>query len=211
MTLPPIYNNIITWRLSNRIPRTKYAPCASTPGSAVSYPQRLAPGASVTTGREPVHKYAWTVPGQPAPWMVQRWKSPRHLSASGVIRMRDYQDLIQASFIARFGPPPRHQGLVALDFVFYRRPGGKRKHWKDAHVLAELQKKPDCTNLQKACEDALSDFLFLDDRQVVDIHSRRGLALVGSEPRTAISAYIGTEDIMQTLDWLDSDGWITHD
>jgi Holliday junction resolvase RusA-like endonuclease len=148
-----------------------------------------------------VHKYQWTVPGQPAPWVVQRWKSPRHLSASGVIRMRDYQDLIQGCFIQKFGPPPRHKGLVILDFVFYRTPGGTRKHWTDAHVLDALQRRPDTTNIQKACEDALSDFLFEDDKQVIDIRSRRGLAIMGASPRTVITAHIGDLDIMRSVAW----------
>jgi Holliday junction resolvase RusA-like endonuclease len=115
--------------------------------------------------------------------------------------MRDFQDLIQASFIARFGPPPRHEGLVVLDLVFYRTPGDKRKNWTDAHVLTALQKKPDTTNIQKACEDALSDFLFQDDRQVIDIRSRRGLAIMGADPRTVITAHIGDLDIMRSVAW----------
>jgi hypothetical protein len=115
--------------------------------------------------------------------------------------MRDFQDLIQASFIARFGPPPRHEGLVILDFVFYRQPSGTRKHWTDAHVLTALQKKPDTTNIQKACEDALSGFLFQDDRQVIDIRSRRGLAIMGASPRTVITASIGDLDIMRSVAW----------
>ena len=149
----------------------------------------------------PVYKYEWTVPGQPAPWVVQRWRSPRHLSPSGVIRMRDYQERIQASFLEQYGTAPRHEGLVVLDFIFYRTPGEKRKHWKDVHVMAALQRRPDTTNIQKCVEDALSDFLFVDDRQVIDIHSRRGIAVFGAEPRTIVTAHIGDMDIARSIAW----------
>ena len=156
----------------------------------------------VRTAQSAVHKYEWTVPGQPAPWVVQRWKSPRHLSASGVLRMRDYQELIQACFMVKYGAAPRHEGLVILNFIFYRQPSGGRKRWTDAHVIDALQRRPDTTNIQKACEDALSGFLFQDDKQVIDIHSRRGLALMGASPRTIITAHIGDEmDVMRAAAW----------
>ena len=90
--------------------------------------------------------------------------------------MRGYQDNIRFVFLAGYGRTVPLTGPVALELVFARGLGvaGKRK----------ATSRPDLTNLQKACEDALNGFAFLDDAQVVSVRASK---ITAAEPYTSIT------------------------
>ena len=114
--------------------------------------------------------YTFSVPGNPARWMVfTRRGKP---GASWYV-LQEYKARIAQVVKDTPGVMPL-RGRVELTLVFARgtparAPKGaeKRLQWQQAHII----KRPDLTNYQKAAEDALSGIIFQDDSQVVMVHS----------------------------------------
>jgi len=122
-------------------------------------------------------EYRLFLPGEAAPWTVQRARFANKNASPSVLRMRTFQDRIRAAFLAKYGrPDPPLTGPIALDLVFARG-GGK-------HGRRKATSRPDITNLQKACEDALNDYAYRDDCQVVQVTAQK---VVTSEPYTCIT------------------------
>lgn len=114
--------------------------------------------------------YTFTVPGNPARWMVftKRGRPPPswHL-------LQEYKARIAQVVKDTPGVLPL-RGRVELTLIFARgtparAPKGaeKRLQWQQSHII----KRPDLTNYQKAAEDALTGLLYQDDSQVVMVHS----------------------------------------
>ena len=109
-----------------------------------------------------------TIPGRAVPWQAPtlgRNGGVNH-SARNYARYKQWLRTV-ADFAAlsrpRGGP---YAGPVSLRIVVYRRPG---------RGVA-----PDATNLQKAIEDGLQQVIYVNDRQVRDVHTT--LHVTATEP-----------------------------
>jgi len=77
-------------------------------------------------------------------------------------------------------------GPLHLDITFYMPiPKSWAKKKKAAALNNEIfpVTKPDCSNLQKGCEDAMNEIVYHDDSQIVDVHI---LKLYGATPCSEI-------------------------
>lgn len=93
------------------------------------------------------------------------WKAPTVSRAGGVVHGRDYKRFVAWQAEVRRQAAPLmgrrrpYGGPVALEMTFYLNPRGGTP--------------PDPTNLQKSTEDAMQGILFVNDRQVQEVTSRR--------------------------------------
>ncbi len=81
---------------------------------------------------------------------------------------------------------PRFEGAIRCEYNYYMPiPKSTSKKRRALMISGEIRPttRPDCTNIQKFYEDCLNDFLFDDDSQVVDVHSRKWY---GEIPRVVI-------------------------
>jgi len=130
------------------------------------------------------------VPGEPRPWTVWAKRGPK---PDGFVRMEVWQAQIQAAVRAGFSNEPL-SGPLQMETVFVRgypdsapKTPSAQVRWSEKHILT----KPDLTNYQKACEDALIGLLFHDDNQVVQHNSSKTYGYPGKEPYTIIEVREG--------------------
>lgn len=108
----------------------------------------------------------FTVPGKPAPKGRPRFVRGRAVTPQ---RTRDYEAHVQITIM---------HALARLE-------GWRREGRKRVHLMFELDSgvRGDIDNLAKAVLDACNGLLWLDDRQVVDLHIQ---ILDAPTPRTVI-------------------------
>jgi Holliday junction resolvase RusA-like endonuclease len=92
-----------------------------------------------------------------------------------------YKELFHAFILSQYKAPPL-RGYVRLDFTFYfpypKSASEKRKALMDSGQLYPT--RSDLTNLQKFAEDCLKSIVIEDDRNVVQISSKKLYASSGS-------------------------------
>ena len=103
----------------------------------------------------------FSVPGECVPWRMG--KTSRYGGVSGLATLKAYEAKV-ADF-ARLAGCKCTDRAVRLTFEFVL-PRPKRP-------TAWYPKRKDCTNLQKSTEDGLAKVAFLNDSQVVDVHTTK--------------------------------------
>ena len=121
------------------------------------------------------------IPITPRPWTVRRSRHFYNINKSYIDHVR--------IFIKKHYEGHPYECPIMLDFVHYMPiPTSLSKKKRQAYVDGEIihQNRPDTTNLNKQMEDCLSNVLFYDDKQVVQIS---GLKKYGQTPGTWIRVY----------------------
>lgn len=111
----------------------------------------------------------YLVPINPEPWQVgsagvgrRGGKLVPYIGPS--VQLREYQNAIREELRAQ--TPPKITGPVFLQFYFWRQSAS----YEGATRRAK-RNRPDVTNMQKACEDAIQDILIGNDRDTVHVQS----------------------------------------
>jgi Holliday junction resolvase RusA-like endonuclease len=112
------------------------------------------------------------------------WASPRLGRGIAYSAHSKYKEIFHAFIISQYkGEPLR--GYVHLDFTFeFPCPKSASKKQKELMSAGKIfPTKSDCTNLQKFAEDCLKRIVIEDDRNVLQISSRK---LYGASGRVKI-------------------------
>jgi len=115
------------------------------------------------------------VPGNPAPWRVytRRGKPSPSWFAFQAYKQRIIEAAQEQYTLAML------RGPIELSILFFRgipAAAPKRELNRARWVANHIVKRPDLTNYQKACEDALSGIVYTDDSQVLMVHSAKAYA-----------------------------------
>jgi Holliday junction resolvase RusA-like endonuclease len=140
----------------------------------------------------------------PKSWADQahrQGKAPRAIVTSDNPRSKGWQQLVaeQAQTVAGGGP---FLGPTVLTVTFYL-PRPVSLPQKIRHHLT----LPDLDKLVRCIGDALTGVLYLDDKQVVDLHARKCYAAWNAVPRVRITledaAPAGATDVLATASLFD--------
>lgn len=104
------------------------------------------------------------------------------------------------------------EGKVKVQFFFWR----NRAEYTTPQSKKHRKHEADATNLQKACEDALQDVLFKNDKDVNDVHSviveqgpdTVGRIVISVEPSPLVPEIMNTfpQHVCELLDSMDGHG-----
>jgi|HubBroStandDraft_2_1064218.scaffolds.fasta_scaffold300647_2 Holliday junction resolvase RusA-like endonuclease len=108
------------------------------------------------------------------------WTAPRLGRNTCYSPHTKYREIFHAFIRAQYKDAPL-KDYVRVDFVFYFPMPKSTPKKKQAAMLAGkiYPTKSDCTNLQKFAEDCLKKIVIEDDRNVVQISSKKLYALSG--------------------------------
>lgn len=108
------------------------------------------------------------------------WAAPRLGRGICYSAHSKFREIFHAFIISQYKDPPR-KGFVRVEFDFYF-PYPKSASKKNIQLMEQGKIYPtrsDLTNLQKFCEDCLKKIVIEDDRNVVEISSKKLYALNG--------------------------------
>lgn len=146
----------------------------------------------------------------PEPWQVGPVGVRRiNGKLSAYVGRSQQLDAYKEAIREALGVQPMLTGKIQLRFFFYR----NRAEYVTPTERAHRKHEADLTNLQKATEDALQSVLFVNDRDVNDIHSVmveqgpdvRGRVVIGIEksgdmPSAVLEIPTAVSDLMDKLD-----------
>lgn len=109
------------------------------------------------------------------------WTSPKLGRGICYSAHSKYKEIFHAFIISQYKNPPL-KGYVHVDFTFcFPYPKSASKKNKELMEAGKIYPtKSDCTNLQKFAEDCLKKIVIEDDRNVVQISSKKLYASSGS-------------------------------
>ena len=134
----------------------------------------------------------------PEPWTASeaslgRRKGKLFINMHKNEQLRAYQEAIKGTMAEEYPTAPLHDGLVELDFFFWRQ---LPSYVTEAERTARKH-QADATNLQKALEDALQGVIFTNDRNVVSVRSTMMEQAANTEPMILI----GIHDHYKQMHW----------